>query len=197
MSVGRPREFDIDRALDQALRVFWEKGYEGATLPELTRAMGINRPSLYAAFGNKETLFRKAVERYEEGPARYTAQALAESTSRKVVERLWAEGIELVTNGRNPRGCFAVQAALVCGDEAQSVRDELARRRKSGELQLRKRLQKAKAEGDLPTDANVADLARYAVTVLHGMAVQAASGATKRELQHVARTAIKAWPTKR
>ncbi len=83
MPSGRPREFDIDQALDAALNVFWRKGYEGATLPDLTRAMGINRPSLYAAFGNKETLFRKSVERYVEGPAAHIVEALEEPTARR------------------------------------------------------------------------------------------------------------------
>ncbi len=77
-TVGRPRAFDVDQALDQALKVFWRKGYEGASLPDLTRAMGINRPSLYAAFGNKEALFRKALDRYDDGPAAYVREALEE-----------------------------------------------------------------------------------------------------------------------
>src|SRR5256885_1923104 len=124
MAAGRPRAFDVDKALNQALAVFWERGYEGASLPALTKAMGINRPSLYAAFGNKEALFRKALDRYEEGPTAFVGEALAQPTARKVVERLFAGGIDLVTNPRNPRGCLAVHGALVCGDAAESVRDE-------------------------------------------------------------------------
>jgi AcrR family transcriptional regulator len=195
MAVGRPRAFDVEEALDQALRVFWEKGYEGASLPELTKAMGINRPSLYAAFGNKEQLFRKALDRYEQGPTAYFREALAAPTARQVVERLWAGGINLVTSPRNPRGCFAVQAALVCGDAADPVRAELEARRKAAEKALRRRFQRAKAEGDFPPNADPADLARYAATVLRGMAVQAAGGATRKELQRVAALAMKAWPT--
>ena len=85
---GRPRAFDADAALDGALKVFWEKGYDGASLPDLTRAMGINRPSLYAAFGNKESLFRKALDRYAEGPAAFVRKALEEPTARAVAEKL-------------------------------------------------------------------------------------------------------------
>src|SRR4051794_3997112 len=99
---GRPRAFDPERALDRALRVFWEKGYEGASLPELTRAMGINRPSMYAAFGNKEALFRKAIDRYNEGPARHVSRAFDEPTARRVAERLLEGTIELLTHPRNP-----------------------------------------------------------------------------------------------
>src|SRR2546426_4232070 len=105
---GRPRSFDADKALEKALRIFWKKGYEGATLPDLTRAMGINRPSLYAAFGNKEALFRKAIDRYIEGPACHLGEALEEPTARKVVERFVRGSIDLVTDPRNPRGCFLV-----------------------------------------------------------------------------------------
>src|SRR5271166_2829743 len=114
MPVGRPRAFDVEKALDRALEVFWRKGYEGATLPDLTRAMGINRPSLYAAFGNKETLFRKTIERYIDGPGSHVALALEEPTARAVVERLWSATIELTAGPRGPRGCFLVQAALAC-----------------------------------------------------------------------------------
>src|SRR5207244_857570 len=87
-TVGRPRAFDVDQALDRALKVFWRKGYEGAALADLTRAMGINRPSLYAAFGNKEALFRRALDRYAEGPAGFFLASLAAPTARDAVARL-------------------------------------------------------------------------------------------------------------
>jgi AcrR family transcriptional regulator len=191
---GRPREFDIDQALDRALKVFWRKGYEGASLPELTRAMGINRPSLYAAFGNKEALFRKALDRYAEGPAAYLREALNEPTARAVAERLLSGTVELLTDRRNPRGCLLVQGALACGEAAESVRQELASRRAAGEAGLRQRFERARADGDLPADAEPADLARYLVTMLRGMAVQAAGGASREELRRVADLALRAWP---
>jgi AcrR family transcriptional regulator len=195
MAVGRPRAFDIDEALDRALKVFWQKGYEGASLPDLTRAMGINRPSLYAAYGNKEALFRKAIDRYLEGPACHVSEALKEPTARSVVERVLRGGIDLVTDSRNPGGCFMVQAALACGDTADAIRQELARRRAAGEAALRERFERAVAEGDLPSGSDPADLARYVTTVLHGMSVQAAGGAGRDDLLKVAEMAMRAWPT--
>jgi AcrR family transcriptional regulator len=191
---GRPREFNVEKALDHALKVFWRKGYEGATLSDLTRAMGINRPSLYAAFGSKEGLFRKALDRYAEGPAAYVREALNEPTARAVAERLLDGAIDLVTHSRNPRGCLLVQGALVCGEAAEAVRRELVARRLAGDATLRQRFERALADGDLPADADPADLARYVVTVIRGMAVQATGGASREELRRVADVALRAWP---
>src|SRR5690349_6825429 len=153
--------------------------------------MGINRPSLYAAFGNKESLFRKAVERYERGPAGYVREALELPTARQVVERLLRGGICVGTGPKGPRGCLMVQGALTCGDAAEPARKELAQRRAAGEAALRRRLERARDEGDLPKGA---DLAEYVITVMHGMAVQAAGGASHAELERVVDTALRAWP---
>jgi AcrR family transcriptional regulator len=184
----------MDQALDRALQVFWRKGYEGASLSDLTGAMGINRPSLYAAFGDKEALFRKVLDRYAEGPTSYVREALNQPTARGAIEKLMRWAVEAFSNPRNPPGCLNVQGALVCGDAAEGVRRELALRRAAGEAAIRQRLKRAKAEGDLPANSNPADLARYVTTVLQGMSVQAAGGATRAELQRVARTALLAWP---
>lgn len=194
MPVGRPRAFDVENALDAALRVFWEKGFEGASLPDLTKAMGINRPSLYAAFGNKEALFRKALDRYSAGPAGYVREALKEPTARGVVEKLLNGAVNLLSDPGHPHGCLVVQGALACGDEANCVREELAKRRAARQAALRKRLEKARRSGDLPSGAKPADLARYVMTVIQGMAVQAAGGAGRRELKQVAELALLAWP---
>jgi AcrR family transcriptional regulator len=190
---GRPREFDVEHALDCALKVFWRKGYEGTTLALLTKAMGINRPSLYAAFGSKEELFRKALDRYALGPAAYVLEALNEPTARAVAERLLAGTIEMVTDRKNPRGCLMVQGALACGEAAESVRKEVASRRLAGEAAVRKRFERAKLDGDLPLNSHPADLARYVLAVIQGIAVQAAGGATRAELQRVAAMALRAW----
>jgi AcrR family transcriptional regulator len=191
---GRPRSFDAERALNQALQVFWRKGYEGATLSDLTKAMGINRPSLYAAFGDKEGLFRKALDRYQQGPVGFIADALKEPTGRRAVEHLLFGAAENLTDPRNPRGCLTVQGALACGDEAQGIRQELIALRNRTEGEIRDRLRRAKSAGELPADSDPGDLARFIATVIQGMAVQAAGGASRSELQRVARTAVRAWP---
>jgi AcrR family transcriptional regulator len=194
MTPGRPREFDPDTALDRAMEVFWRQGYEGASLSDLTRAMGINKPSLYAAFGDKAGLFRRAVDRYLAGPAGYVGQALNAPTARGVTERIWRGAVERLTGPRHPRGCLAVQGALACGEETNGVRAELAAVRAAGETKVRERFERAKREGDLPPDVNAADLAKFVVTVLYGLSVQAAGGATRAQLGRVVDIALRAWP---
>ena len=194
-SKGRPRAFDVDRALDRALHLFWRKGYEGTSLSGLTRAMGINRPSLYAAFGDKEALFRRALDRYADGPAAHVRAALDQPTARAVVAHFLRRMADLITNPRNPAGCLNVQGALACNASAEPIREQLALRRAAGEKALRQRLKRAKAEGDLPRDANPTDLARYVATVAHGMSVQAVGGASRSQLRRVVQTVLRAWPT--
>src|ERR1700693_1506750 len=160
--LGRPRSFDIDGALDRALRVFWRKGDEGASLSDLTKAVGVNRPSLYAAFGDKEALFGKALDRYLNGPAAYTQEALKEATAHAVIERLFGGAADLNAAWRSPGGCLMVQGALACGEDADSIRKELIASRAAGEAALRRRLQRAKSDGDLPATGNPAELAGYA-----------------------------------
>jgi AcrR family transcriptional regulator len=194
MKSGRPREFDSEKALDAAMKVFWRKGYEGASLAELTRAMKINRPSLYAAFGDKEELFRKVLARYSRGPVAYIQEALDETTARAVAERLLLGTAEVLGNPKNPRGCLGVQGALACGESSESIRRELISYRQAGEKIILDRFERAKVEGDLPAGADPADLATFIITMIRGMAVDAASGASREELQRVARTAMRAWP---
>lgn len=193
MALGRPREFDTDTALDLALHVFWRKGYEGASMTDLTEAMGITKPSLYAAFGNKEDLFRKALDRYVDGPGGYFRTGLEKATAREAVEHILYESVEAVTDPRNP-GCLAVQGALCCGDAAETIKQELMARRSKSEDDLRLRFTRALAEGDLPADADAGDLARYVSAILQGMAVQAAGGAPREQLRKLADMAMRSWP---
>lgn len=194
MPSGRPRQFDVDKALDRAVEVFWRRGYEGASLPELTRAMGINRPSVYAAFGNKEQLFRKAVDRYQTGPQSYLTAALAKPTARAAVEAIFSGFIRMQRLQEKTRGCLIVSGALTCGEEAEPVRRELARLRQTAVKAFRNRFEQAVQDGDLPEGTDCGTLARYVATVLNGLAVQAASGASEKELRLVSALAMRAWP---
>ena len=192
--LGRPRAFDTDRALEGALKVFWRMGYEGASLPQLTKAMGINRPSMYAAFGNKEELFRKVVDRYSSGACTHITKALSQATAREAAESLLRGTAEQLSDSKHPAGCLLVQGALACGADAACARKELTARRAMGEAAVRKRFERAVREGDLPRSADPADLARFIATVQQGMSVQAASGASRKQLLQVADTAMRAWP---
>ncbi len=191
---GRPREFDVDKALAAALRVFWTKGYEGASLTDLTEAMGITRPSLYAAFGNKEALFRKALDLYEREKLAYIGQALEAPTSREVVERLLHGALAMQTSDCEPKGCMRVLTSVSCGPEAASIRADLMERRQSSQKALCDRMHRAKAEGDLPEGTDVDGLCAYVGAILGGMSIQAQSGAPRAQLEALVETSLKMWP---
>jgi AcrR family transcriptional regulator len=192
--IGRPRGFDADAALERAMIVFWEQGYEGASLADLTSAMGITKTSMYAAFGNKEDLFRKALARYEEGPAAYVARALRQPTAREVAVAFLAGSVGASTRPGCPSGCLGVQGSLAAGEAGRTARDTLAAWRDQGRRHLNDRFRRAVDEGDLPPDADPGLLARYVMTVANGIAVQAAGGAGREELEQVAEVALRNWP---
>jgi AcrR family transcriptional regulator len=197
MAIGRPREFDIDQAIAIALKIFIAKGYEGASTSELSVAMGINPPSFYAAFGNKEGLFRKAVALHATAADAVMAQALIEPTSRAVVARFMRGNAEILTDPAKPPGCLFVQGALSCSDAARSIREELTHMRLSPEPILRRRFEQALTEHDLPPRSDPGKLARYVLSLTQGMAVQAASGASREALSEIIDVALEAWPKPR
>lgn len=194
MPKGRPREFDTEKALDAALLLFWRQGFEGTSLSALTKAMGINMPSLYAAFGNKEMLFRRALDCYLQKPASYLPNALTQPTARRTAEKLFRGAIDMVVNPRHPDGCLLVHGALVSGPNSDGIRRELSERRAKAEAAIRSRFQRAIQEGDLPKSVSAAKRARFIVTVIWGMSVQAAGGATRAQLNEVAELAMRSWP---
>lgn len=191
---GRPREFDAGEALAAALRVFWLRGYEGASLTELTEAMGITRPSLYACFGNKEALFRKALDLYEHEKLAYMSAALDAPTARGVAERLLRGALAMQLNAGDPKGCLGVISSLTCGAEAESIKAEVIARRASSDAALIARFERAKAEGDLPAGIEAQALARYMIAVIQGLCLQAGNGASPDDLRSLVDTAMMVWP---
>lgn len=194
MPRGRPREFDTEAALDTALRLFWEHGYEGTSVAALAKAIGINVPSLYAAFGNKQALFTRVVDRYIQKPASYLHQAMHAPTARKVAERAFFGAIDMAMQPDNAKGCLLVRGAIVSSPASEAVRKELSRRRALAEKAVQKRFEKAKQAGDLPPESDPEQLARYLMTVIWGLSVQAAGGAGRSELEQVASAALTCFP---
>jgi AcrR family transcriptional regulator len=192
--MGRHREFNTEEALDAALLVFWRKGFDGTSLSDLTAATGVAAPGLYSAFGNKEAFFLKVLDRYESMVTGFMTEVLQAPTARAVVEKLLLGNAELLSDPSHPPGCLGVNGALACSDEAEPVRQELVRRRMASEAVLRERFNQARESGDLLGSLTPEDLARYVMTVIQGMAIQAKSGATRTELLRVAELALHALP---
>ncbi len=192
---GRPPAFNHDEVLGKALKVFWTHGFEGTSMAELTEAMGMNKPSIYAAFGNKEELFRQTLKKYTSGPVAYIREAMQQPTAKQAVEMLLTKSAELLC-GCEGRGCLVVQGALTCGEGAELIRKELIGHRQGFENTLKKRFDLAQEQGDLPNDTDTSALAKYIATVHQGMSVQASSGASKKELLGVVRFVMDSWPGK-
>jgi len=191
--IGRPRSFDIDEALERAMRVFWEQGYEAASLADLTSAMGITKTSMYAAFGNKEQLFRKVLQRYGDGPASYAGRALEEPTARSTVEALLRGAVRTSTSPKEFAGCLTVQGALASSDENRPAHDALVQWRNDFGVRLEQRVARAVDEGDLSGDADPKRLARYVMTVAFGISVQAANGLSRADLDEIVDDTMLTW----
>ena len=194
--MGRHREFDTEKVLDAALCVFWRKGYEGTSYADLTEAAGVERPALYSAFGNKEALFRRALDRYSERYLDYLPEALKLPTSREVAAHILYNAVDLNTRFPNHTGCLGINGAVAGSEEAEPVRQALIDFRAAGQAQLQERFEQAKAEGDLPETANTEALAAFIMAVTHGMAVQAKAGFSRDMLNAVADQALSTWPAK-
>lgn len=192
--MGRPREFDADDALQTALELFWRKGYEGTSITDLTDGMGITKPSLYGAFGNKEDLFRMALERYEQNYMAFFWKALEQPDARSVARDVLHGFADAQTCEYNPSGCLGINAAMGCSEAAEAIQKTIIERRQVGQKALTRRFERAKREGDLPADCNPEDLARYLLTVSQGTAVQASSGAGREEIHRLVDIAMRSWP---
>ncbi|MFB0614008.1 TetR/AcrR family transcriptional regulator [Aurantiacibacter poecillastricola] len=189
---GRPREFDLDQALGSALRVFWLRGYEAASLTELTEAMGITKPSLYAAFGNKEDLFERAFDLYEKEKLAYVRRALDASTARDVAQRLIEGTIDNTTG--ECRGSLYVNTVVGSKGE-QLPRDEkgcvFAR---SAYSAVADKFQRAIDNGEFDAEVEAEAITRYLFALLHGLTVQASAGASREDLESISQIALALWP---
>jgi AcrR family transcriptional regulator len=192
---GRPLSFDRDAALERAMHVFWERGYEAASINELTSAMGITPPSLYTAFGDKERLFLEAIERYGKGPGGFGQRALAEEPSaRGAIQRLLEEAATELTQSCHPLGCMMVMATANCSVAAEHVQTALAKRRALAVGTMQARLQRGIDEGELPASTDAEALANFYATVYQGMSMQAKDGASKASLLASVQMAMRSWP---
>ncbi len=192
---GRPRLFNRDAALKKALLLFWEYGYEGISVAHLVEMMGITPPSLYAAFGSKENLYREAVALYLSGPGQFVALALAEEqTAKNAVERILREAAHIFTVKTHPRGCLIASGELTCAPEHSELMRSIADLRTASIDATARRLTQAKKDGELPPSVNAKALARFYGAVIQGMSVQAKDGATAAQLKEIADLALMAWP---
>ena len=192
--MGRPREFDIDTAIKTATELFWRKGYEGTSLSDLTGAMRITAPSFYFAFGNKEKLFRRVIEQYYEGQINLLESALREPTARGVAERFLYGYADVLTGPSHAPGCLALNSSLPCAED-DTVRAWLANLRGELTVRLRKRFAKASGTNDLPKNADPDALARCIAVTAWGLAVEAQSGAKRKDLYSAIAVGLAAWPS--
>lgn len=193
---GRPREFDKDQALDTALRLFWRYGYEGTSISALAAAIGVTVPSLYLAFGNKESLFMQAVEHYGRYSATLYEDAFRQESARDVARGILLGEVDLVAGDETPDGCLMVQSALATSPESEAVRQAMAKLRLEAEAEVAERFERAEKEGDLPAGWSPRALACYVMTITAGMAVQAKSGVSRENLLQVADMAMLIWPNR-
>lgn len=191
---GRPRSFDRETALEKALRTFWEHGYETTSVSDLTRELGIGAPSLYAAFGDKQTLFGEVLQRYAVTYGAFGGRALDEEpTARAGVERMLREAAAAYTDPAHPHGCLVIHAATNCA--TPEVEQTLRERRNANIASMQDRIEADIARGALPADTDAVALARYTGAVLQGMSQQSRDGAGREELEAIAELSMRAWPS--
>jgi AcrR family transcriptional regulator len=188
---GRPIGFDKDAALEAAMLLFWQRGYEGTSMADLTQAMGLNPSSIYAAFGDKHALFQLAVKRYMEMRAQYAGKALEEPSLEKVVRALFDNTVAFLTTPGHPPTCMTLAGSVGCSLDASPARDIMTEIRKQNEVAMRERFLQARKSGELSKDVNVDDYTRYLSSILAGLSIQAANGSTKAELKRTANMALR------
>ena len=188
---GRPIGFDRDAALEAAMLLFWQRGFEGTSMADLTHAMGLNPSSIYAAFGDKHALFQLVVMRYMNLRAQYAVTALEEPTLERFIRALFENTVAFLTTPGHPPTCMTLAGAVGCSLDATPARDLMTAIRKQNQVALKERLLKARKSGELAKEINVDDYTRYLSTIVAGLSIQAANGSTKAELNRTAQMALR------
>ncbi len=191
---GRPLSFDREAALQQAMLLFWRHGYESTSVSELTTALGVTPPSLYAAFGDKRRLFLAAVARYVSGPVTSTSIIADAPDARAAAARLLEASAIGFTGEQTPQGCLLASAAISCSAEAADVQRELASIRRDIEGQLAAKIEHSVRAGELPAACDGDAMAAHVMAVIQGMSTLARDGAPREKLLRIASTAMSAWP---
>jgi AcrR family transcriptional regulator len=189
--LGRPVAFDKDAALDRAMRLFWERGYEGTAMADLSQSMGIHPSSIYAAFGDKQALFALAAQRYVDQPAQYMVRAFEQPTFREFILAAFKNTVEFLSEKDHPSSCFTLTGAISCGVDTEPAKILMRKMRLENEAAIKARLLRARKAGEFPKEENVDDYARYLSSLLSGLAVQAANGSTRAELKRTAELALR------
>jgi AcrR family transcriptional regulator len=189
--LGRPAAFDKDAALDVAMRLFWERGYEGTSMSDLSQAMSIHPSSIYAAFGDKQALFALAAQRYADVPAQYMVRALEQPTFTRFILAAFDNTVEFLGSKEHPSSCFTLTGAISCGVETEPAKALMTGMRLQNEAAIKARLLKARKAGEFSKDENIDDYTRYISSLLSGLAVQATNGSTRGELKRTAELALR------
>lgn len=192
--MGRPREFDVDEALEAALRVFWSKGYEGTSYIDLTKACGVEKPALYSAFGNKEALFKRVLDLYNQRYQSFMSEALELPAIREVIARILYGSIELNTRYPDHSGCLVINAGTAGAESADPIRQVLIEVRGAAKDRIADRLERAKKEGELAQTVDSEALATLVTALLHGMAMQAKAGFSRKTLERAAEQLLASIP---
>jgi TetR/AcrR family transcriptional regulator, copper-responsive repressor len=192
---GRPPAFDRAHVLDAAMRQFWQKGYEGTSMADLSQAMRMNPPSIYGAFGDKKSLFEESIKTYQAGVGCFAQKALEdEKNPRAAIKRLLMEAAANFTSRKHPRGCMVVLSALNCSDEDAEVGADLAKLRNRSTAAIAAKIAEADEQGGLPQSMPPDVIANIVVTVFQGMSIRARDGATRQELEAVVQQTMQLWP---
>ena len=189
--LGRPAEFDKESALDVAMRLFWERGFEGTSMADLSQAMGIHPSSIYAAFGDKQELFALAAKRYADEPAQYMVRALEQPTFQGFILAAFDNTVEFLGSKEHPSSCFTLTGAISCGTDTEPAKQLMREMRLDNEAAIKARLLRARKAGEFPKEENVDDYTRYLSSLLSGLAIQAANGSTRAELKRTAEVALR------